>query len=521
MARPTVLHQGFFVPNAQDVTKPELAEPDRIDFNISGNARWGVLSGCLVTVSGTTASNTAGTALVNGVLVDVAAGQNAFVGSGGTQNRFDLIGVDNTGKLVTVAGTPALDPVFPDPPLTVTVLASVFAAAGGGDYSDNVIDKRNMLADSLLTKLSPGADLIMNRNGSGNLFHVDGAGKTSWEADVSIERIDFGPTGALRITPNLSVDDAITAGGNITAAKNITATQKVTGSNLRNTSALPSDASGAPGDLFTHTASGKVYVHQGGKWEEIATLKSSVPTGTVITSLQAPSYMNGLGWISLDGSIVTEVEAPSLFTIPTLTIYINTPPSGPRTMALPDARRRVLLFSPDDAGRVGGANSVSITTANMPPHKHNSRVLEGGGANPQVRISRNGIHRHNVYGGAHGHNLTDPGHAHYGADHILGGGFICAAYGGRNKIDAYFNDRSHTYSVEMAEWTRPAYTGISIDAAGSEHTHGMDDQGDHDHQATIDAIAAHPHVLQEDTVGGGAAVSFTPAYLAVYCYVKG
>ncbi|HVQ17966.1 MAG TPA: hypothetical protein VMT27_02880, partial [Actinomycetes bacterium] len=435
MARPTVLHQGFFVPNAQDVTKPELAEPDRIDFNISGNARWGILSGCLVTVSGATASNTAGTALVNGVLVDVVAGQNAFIGSGGTQNRFDLIGVDNTGKLVTVAGSPSLDPVFPDPPLTVTVLAAVLAVAGGGDYSDNVIDKRYMLADSLKTKLSPTADLVVNRNGSGNLFGINGAGKTSWAADVSIERIDFGPTGALRVTPNLSVDDAIAAGGNITAAKAITATLKVSGSNLRNTSALPSDASGAAGDLFTSTATGKAYIHQNGHWEEIATLKSSVPAGTVITSLQAPSYMNPLGWISLDGSIVTEVEAGTLFTIPALTMYITTPPSGPRTMQLPDSRRRVMLHSPDDIGRVGGSNSFSLLVANMPPHKHNSLVQAGGGANPQVRISRNGIHRHNVYGGAHSHPVTDPGHSHNGTDHPQGNQFVSLAWGGRNKID--------------------------------------------------------------------------------------
>lgn len=521
MARPSVLHQGFFVPNAQDVTKPELAEPDRIDFNISGNARWGVLSGCLVTVSGATASNTAGTVLVNGTLVDVVGGQNTHVGAGGTQSRFDIVGVDSTGKLVTVAGAPALDPVFPDVPLNVTALAAVFCVAGGGDYSDNVIDKRNMLADSLLTKLSPNADLIMNRNGSGNLFHVDGAGKTSWEGDVSIERIDFGPTGALRITPNLSVDDAITAGGNITAAKALTATLKVTGSNLRNTSALPSDASGSAGDVFTHTVSGKAYIHQGGHWEEIATLKSAMPTGTVITSLQAPSYMGPLGWISLDGSLVTEVEAPTLFTIPSLAIYINTPPSGPRTMALPDARRRVMLYSPDDVGRIGGSNTIAIGLANMPPHKHNTVVQQGGGANPQVRIARNGIHRHNVYGGAHGHNVNDPGHSHNGTDHPQGNQFVSLAWGGRNKIDAFFNDRSHTYSVEAADWTRPAVTGITIDSAGSEHGHGMDDQGDHDHQATIDAIAAHPHSATEDTVGGGAALSFTPAYLAIYAYVKG
>lgn len=518
MARPTVLHQGFFVPNAQDVTKPELAEPDRIDFNIGANARWGVLNGCLVTVSGTTATNTAGTALVNGVLVDVVAGQNVAVGSGGTQDRFDLVGVDNTGRLVALSGSPSLDPVFPDPPTTVTVLASVMCTAGGGTYSDNVVDKRNMLADSLKTKLSPDDDLLFNRNGSGNLFHVNGAGKTSWAGDVSIQR---SAVGTLRVTERLVVDDSVATGGTVAVGTSLTVTNKATSSNLRNASAVPSDASGSAGDLFQHSGSGKIYVHQSGHWEELATLKSSVPAGTVLTSLQAPSYMTPLGWISLDGSVVTEVEAPTLFTIPALTGYINTPQSGPRTMALPDARRRVMLYSPDDAGRVGGQPSITVALANMPPHKHNSVVQQGGGANPQVRISRAGTHRHNVYGGEHIHNVNDPGHAHYGADHILGGGFICAAYGGRNKIDAYFNDRSHTYSVEMAEWTRAATSDISIGAAGSEHGHAMDDQGDHDHQTTIDPIAAHPHSVQEDTIGGGAAISYTPAYLAVYAYVKG
>jgi hypothetical protein len=518
MARPTVLHQGFFVPNAQDVTQPALAEPDRIDFNISGNARWGVLSGCLVTVAGTTATNTPGVVLVNGVLVEVTGGQNSSVGSGGTQDRFDLIGVDDTGKLVTVPGSPSLDPVFPDPPLNVTVLAAVGASAGGGNYADNVIDKRNMLADSLKTKLSPDADMLFNRNGSGNLFHLRADGRMTWQDDLVIQRSD---EFTLRVSDNVLVDGSLTTGISILAGGAITATGKVTGSNLRNAGPLPAADQGALGDVFTSTASGKAYVKQQTGWEELATLKSSVPVGTVITSLQDPGYMTSLGWIPLDGSIVTEAEAPALFTVASLQVYINTPPSGPRTMQLPDARRRVMLFDPDLLGRTGGAFNFTVALANMPPHKHNSSVLAGGGANPQVRLSRAGTHRHNVGGGEHAHPVTDPGHAHYGADRGDGGGFICAAWGGRNKIDAFFNDRSHTYSVEMALWTRAAFTGISIGSAGSGHVHYMDDQGDHDHQATIDPIAAHPHSVQEDTVGGGQAVQFTPAYLAVYAYVRG
>jgi hypothetical protein len=522
MPAPTVAHKGFFVPNAQDVTKPELAEPDRIDFNIAGNARWGVLNGCQVSVAGSTASVTAGTALVNGVLVDVTAGQNSSVGTGGSQDRFDLVGCDTTGKLVTVPGAPSLDPVFPDPPVGITVFAAVLCTAGGGDYSNNVIDKRNMLADSLKTKLSPDSDLLFNRNGSGNLFHIDGKGKTSWEDDVTIERVDFGSSVALRITPNLDVTGTITAGGSIASARSIAAAEKVTGSNLRNASALPSDAAGNPGDIFTHSVTGRAYIHQDGHWEEIGTLKSTLPTGTVITSLQPPTYMGPLGWIPLDGALVTEVEAPSLFNVQALQIYITTPPSGPRTMKLPDARRRVMLYNPDEPGRTGGQSSISIGTANMPPHKHNTIVQSGGGANPQVRIGRNGIHRHNVYGGAHSHPVSETPHRHHGMEGPNGtnGDVVALFWGGQNKIDAFFNDRSHTFSVENLQWTMPAITGLTIGSAGSEHTHESDDQGDHDHQATVDAIAPHPHTAQEDTVGGGQAIPFIPAYLAVYAYVR-
>ena len=67
MTRPSVKHDGFLVPNAALVDHPRMAEPDQIDFNTVAQARWGVVEGCLVTVSGSQAQCTlGGLALVNG-----------------------------------------------------------------------------------------------------------------------------------------------------------------------------------------------------------------------------------------------------------------------------------------------------------------------------------------------------------------------------------------------------------------------------------------------------------------------
>src|SRR5262245_55309339 len=132
MARPKVTHDGFLIPNAADVSSPRMAEPDRVDFNTLSSLRWGVVEGCLVTCVNAQVTVNPGLALVNGVMVTVTGGQ-INVGSGGSQDRFDIIGVDDGGNPVLVAGTAGVDPVFPDPPANVTTLAAVFAPATGTD----------------------------------------------------------------------------------------------------------------------------------------------------------------------------------------------------------------------------------------------------------------------------------------------------------------------------------------------------------------------------------------------------
>ena len=518
MARPTVAHQGFLVPNAQDVAKPELAEPDRIDFNTVAHTRWGVLTGCLVTVTTSTATNTAGTALVNGKLVDVSPGQNVSVGAGGSQDRFDIVGVNSLGILVALPGTESLDPVFPDVPLDVTALAAVLCTAGGGNYSDNVIDKRKLLADSLLTKIPAANDLIVNRNGSGNFFKIDGEGTTSWLNDTILKRHDIG---TLRVQDRLLVDDTIVAGGTITTAKSLVAGGRISGSNFRNAATLPSNASGVPGDIFANNGDGRIYVHTNGVWEELATVKASIPMGAVITSLQKPESMPS-NWIPLDGAAqVLESTHAALFA---LLDSWNWPRSGiapNRVITTVNSSKRMLMVDfAGTIGAVGGSSSITLGIDNLPQHKHNARALMGGGHQPTITINQDGGHRHVLSGGEHGHPVSDPGHQHFGADHILGGGFICAAWGGRNKIDAYFNDRSHTYSVEMAEWTRAAYTGISIGSSGSAHGHEISYEGQHGHGASVSATPQHDHPPYEEYVGNGTPLQWSPSHLTVYCYIR-
>ena len=516
MTRPSVLHQGFFVPNAQDVTKPELAEPDRIDFNTVAHTRWGVLNGCLVTATGSTATNTAGTALVNGVLVSVTGGQNVSVGAGGAQDRFDIVGVDSTGALVAIHGSESLDPVFPDVPLNVTTLASVLCTAGGGSYTDNVIDKRKILADSLLTKIPAANELLANRNGAGNLFRVDGAGTTSWNDDTIIRRHDVG---TLRISTHLRIDDTLVVGG-ITTTRALVATERVTGSNLRNGSTTPADGDGHSGDLFQHNGDGTLWLHQGGKWEQMATVKAAMPVGSIITSLQRPASMPP-GWVPLDGSAqVFQSTQPELFALLDSWGWPKSGINPNQVITTRNANKRVLMVDSDAAGSLGGSSTATIGITHLPAHAHNVKTSYGGGFTPWITVARSGGHRHSVVAGEHTHNVVDYGHGHYWGNAGSGGGFVVASWGGQNKLDAYFNDRSHTWSVDVADWTHASGANIEIGASGSWHGHEVSDSGDHDHQVNAAAVPAHVHNVLEDPIGNGTPLPVTPAYLAVYCYIR-
>lgn len=517
MARPMTTHPGFLIPNAGGVANPQMSEPDQVDFNTLGNARYGVIEGCEVTVSGSSAINTAGTALVNGLLVTMAGGQSVSLGSAGTQDRYDLLTVDTNGQLKLVSGTPAQDPVYPDPPTSRTVLAAVYCATGSSTYSDNVIDKRKFLPDSLLTKIAASSSLVANRNGTGDMFRISGDGITSWAGDTTIERIS---AKTLQITENLNVVGDLALGDALTAAT-VTATGRIAGSNLQRgaTPTLP----GALGDIFQGT-NGKIYVYTATGWLELATLPSVTPVGMVINSLQAPSVMTPLGWVALAGDSISEDAYPSLFTIPALGSFITGGTAPHRTMKLPDSRNRVLMGDSTQAATYGGSTTISVLLANMPRHGHNVALSPGGSHTPSGRTRRNGQHGHVATGGRHPHDVYEEPHRHNGMDNGINGmrgAVVGLQWGGQNKIDAYFNDRSHTYSVEAMDWTMPATTNLEVLASpSSDHGHAIEENGDHDHVVDFDAVPDHPHSLTQQDAGSGTPIEYRPAYMTVYVYVR-
>jgi hypothetical protein len=518
---PTVQHAGFLVPNASDVADPKMAEPDRIDFNTVGNNRWGVIEGCRITLTGTTATlPVAGTAMVNGVLVRVSAG-SATLGTGGSLDRFDLVVTDLNGTIKVVPGTPSADPVFPDPGPDVTTLAAVLCRAGVSSFDEYVIDKRLMLRDSIQTRLAdPTTPLVRNINGTADLYSVDGNGRTVWATDTWVYR---SAPETLHIHENLEVEGDLAVGDDITA-QSLAATGLITGSNLSKGDTLP--GTGTNGDLFQSTT-GRIYAYSAGAWHELVTAEGAVPVGAVITSMQSPSVMVPLGWIPLDGSTVPESAAtPGLFAIPALAPYISGLAPN-RVLTTPNATHRVLIADfAAGAGVLGGESQVVLRDDQMPRHKHNVAV-KGAGAHGHLagtggRTGKGGLHGHNMgLGGSHPHVVNDPVHRHAGMD-FFGANLpiIAVVWGGQNKIDALFNDRSHTFSVDAFQWTAPSATGVTVTPTGSEHAHALVWDGEHDHLVTVANADPHDHPVNEEYQGGNSPVDVTGAYLTMFVYVR-
>jgi hypothetical protein len=519
MSRPALTHDGFLIPNAGDVTNPRMAEPDRIDFNTIASARWGVVEGCLVTVSGLTALIGPGLAIVNGTLVTVL-GQSLSIPSGGAQDRFDLVVVNEAGVASSIIGTYSTDPVFPDPPIGVTLLAAIFAPSSVSNLSDNVIDKRKLLSKSLLTKIPTGDMLLQNKNDTGNHFTLTGGGTLGWEGDTGLWR---SAPFTLRVNKRLTVDETVQAGGAITTDSDVTALGRVKGRNLQTGNTASRPATGTTGEIYQDETSGKLYVWRNGAWKELATLDSAQPTGCVMTSVEPPSVMIPLGWLPLDGRTITEAEYPSMFTLTSMAGYI-TGTSPNRVMTLPNAEGRVMLTRWGGAGTVSGPanNRIALNLTNMPRHRHNTAIAYGGGGSLRGTVGRAGTHAHSVGGGEHWHTVNDPGHKHNGMESPIGtnSDVVGLFWGGRNKIDAYFNDRNHTFSVEAYQWTMPAYVGITINSAGSDHGHILGQDGDHDHPLYLNDLPQHIHNTTEQDQGDSTPFDITPAHLTVYTYIR-
>ena len=169
------------------------------------------------------------------------------------------------------------------------------------------------------------------------------------------------------------------------------------------------------------------------------------------------------------------------------------------TNETPDLRDRFIrgAGSTYNPGDTGGANSFTLSTANLPAHTHSDGNYAGSG-----NTSNNGSHNHGINaGGAHGHNLSNNG-AHSHSIPPVGGG------------------RDGAYAIHAGYVVGNAATGSAgnhnhnINSAGN-HGHNTNGAGNHNHSFSVNVAG------NSGSTGSGTSFAVTPLYYALAYIMKG
>jgi hypothetical protein len=502
---------GFIVQNAAAVGADlDIAEPDAIDFNIVGNPRYGVISGMVVTVTGSSwVVNVSNGVYINNDL-PVAGGGQVTLPTASQDLRFDLIVGDGSGNISAIVGAASPNPVFPDLPDGYTVFAAVLVKPGIMPQPDDVTDKRVLVRTRFTTAVATSPLLRNVDPGTlATLFNLAHDGLMTWTG-VSNSHPTLGPDPALvatlLLTGGLKVTGALLAAA--LQATTLTATGKLVGSNFSEGAVNPS-AAGAMGDLYKNTVDGTVWVWQG-VWNQVST--AVIPPGMTMTSMLASAP---LGWLKLDGSTVTQAQSGGLW---------NALPqfrTGPDAYTLPDATG--CFFAQGTPGVKGGNITPFLTlgTNNMPSHHHlvSPTTGAGGSHGHTASMTPAGSHGHNTQAlqGAHTHDLYDPTHVHPPYPDSSGGPPAIPM----RVFAAPSGFQLGNQPIILAPSTGAAATGIAVTTTGSNHIHSTDLQGQHTHTITVDqGGSSHTHPITESDVGGGQPIDVRPPFMGFFVYIK-
>ena len=500
---------GFIIKNAADaVSLTDEAEPDALDFNLLGNHRYGVLSGCDVTMGGGGSVSVAnGVAVVNGAIM--RTGGTVTLPFAGSTARFDLIGVDSAGHVIYVRGSASPNPVFPEYGDDVTILAAVLMQPGVTPTQANVTDKRVFLPERYRTALDVG--VLLGSYQVSNLasrFEIDYSGLHRWMSGALLW--ESSPL-TISVHENINVE-GVTSTDDLLVAGDATVGGNVSSDNLQRGSGPPV-GSGTPGDLYQNTTGGGIWTWAGGAWQQLSTVPFAVGFVAAMMRDDEPA-----GWLLINGQQVQSSRAGGLWALHPEWIVGTT--AGPM-LQLPDYSQRYLRGGP--VGATGGSATITLREEHLPPHKHlpTSTGTTDPAGNHIHGITIDPVPHHGHItnpGGAHAHTVHDPGHQHVGA--WPGGAIIAQVWNGPWRLDGPFNDASHPTAVGAISGINYAQTNISIGGDG-DHSHTTDLDGAHTHVATITPTGSdHVHPIDERSVGGGAAFDNNPPYGCVNWFIK-
>jgi hypothetical protein len=531
----TVHRSGYIIPNASDADINSLqAEPDAGDFSILGNNTFGVLSGGVCTDGGGTGiSVSAGAFLIDGEIVTSTSG-SVTLSVGASSPRFDLVGYDTeTSQFAHIAGEPSLEPKFAFIPDTFVVLAAVFINSLNTTISaSDIVDKRHLLLSGARGAVSGVSTFIRNSDpdtGSA-LFSVTGAGTISWGGTSSLSSNGTDVT----VSGKINANTGIGVTGNADVSGDLAVTGVATSSNFKRGAGDPNSTSlaGNPGDIYSRTNGQQFTYLQSGTWAEI--YADEYPPGTVLSSLlegDAVTTFMGAGWLKF-GATYANADVGRLASMGSnFAGWYN---SGSGQWTLPDLSNTFLagsaLGSLNGVPAVVGDNAVTISTAQLPSHKHfDGSLVEG-----QLRTSAMGSHvhtvssvaagghSHSVSGGLHGHPINDPHHSH-SANHgnNIPANFVATLWGGGSKLDGPIADKSHTWTVDAALYTTDEPTGVTVQPNTGNHSHSVAAVVGHTHTISAAAAGEHFHTMPtESGAGSGSPVDVTPKHLKVHYYLK-
>jgi microcystin-dependent protein len=328
---------AYIIPNATDTTSGnkyavlDQAEPDSIDFEILGNDKTGVISGCAVTPtiagSNSAVSVAGGVVVLNNVVYTVT--EDTFVNIPQPPlslsfGRFDLVVARLTGS--------------------VMVLTGLFGAESAANPTHPKSSSRlvSTTGVDVLSYFNPATDVVL-----ASVYRAQGI-PAILASHIVDKRRDINTPIAYRAA------------------------------------AYPAATTGDIGDLYLRTSTlltGESGVHvkrDASTWVQLAItpIDPGVPIGTVITWV-SPVAPNGAVWIECNGSPINRDTYSSLYTV--LTNSGSTFPygsgNGSTTFNLPDFRGFYMAGLPSAGGALGTAagnldNAIDIGITNIPSHRH-------------------------------------------------------------------------------------------------------------------------------------------------------
>lgn len=179
----------------------------------------------------------------------------------------------------------------------------------------------------------------------------------------------------------------------------------------------------------------------------------------------------------------------------------------------PDLRNKFIIgagstYSP---AATGGADSVTLVSANIPSHTHTFTTdASGTHTHTFTTGTASEAHTHTVSGdvsaaGGHSHTVNDPGHNH--ATPVSTAAPSSASAGATPS-----ETRTQAY-------TQYATTGITLSSVAN-HTHSLSTTSsssgeNHVHSGTTSSSATHTHTGTTGSTGSGTSFSILPSYFAL------